>query len=251
MDEREYERMASVEASHWWYRSTRALLQQLTARHAFTANGTWLDAGCGTGATGAWLQSDHKVVALDFSTHGLRLYRSNHPRAVGAVAGDLVHLPIRATSVDGVLCVTVLYHASIADPASTVRQLAQTLRPGGCLILMEPGVRHLRRAHDRGTAGARRFARADLAQLVTGAGLECVRSTGAYTFLVPVAALDAVVHSRRSRSDLERSPGLLDRVFALMARAERRWLERRDLPWGLSVIAIGRRPNETATLVPN
>jgi len=29
----EYERMAEVEATHWWYRSSRALLQQLLADH--------------------------------------------------------------------------------------------------------------------------------------------------------------------------------------------------------------------------
>ncbi len=54
MELAEYRRMAEVEDVHWWYRSTRALLQQLFAGST-GSGGRFLDVGCGTGATGGWL----------------------------------------------------------------------------------------------------------------------------------------------------------------------------------------------------
>ena len=62
----EYRRMAQVEHSHWWYDSTRRLLQQLLAAEV-TTGGRFLDVGAGTGATGAWLAEHGSLVASDFN----------------------------------------------------------------------------------------------------------------------------------------------------------------------------------------
>ena len=108
---------------------------------------------------------------------------------------------------------------------------------------MEPGVRRLRRGHDRVTHTARRFSRSDLADLLRGAGLDVVRATGAYAFLVPPAAVLAV---RRARPDGQRR-GTQPvrprwRAPGAGASAERAMLRHVDLPTGLSVIAIAVRP---------
>ena len=64
MEAEEYERMAAVEATHWWYAATRALLQQLVGP-ALAPGGCFLDAGGGTGATGAWMGEQGTLVASD------------------------------------------------------------------------------------------------------------------------------------------------------------------------------------------
>jgi SAM-dependent methyltransferase len=230
-----------VEAAHWWYAATRALLQDLLGPHLGPASRV-LDAGCGTGATGGWLgDGGHDVVGVDAVAEALALHRGAH-RTRGLVLGDLARLPFADASFDAALCVTVLYHEALPDPAVAVRELGRVVRPGGVLCLLEPGVRALRRAHDRVTHAARRFARADLVALARDAGLDVERATGAYAFLVPPAAAKAVLERGRTGSDLDEASGGLGGVLPALARAERALLRRASLPAGLSVAVVARRP---------
>ena len=239
MELAEYRRMAQAEDRHWWYRSARALLDDLlTAR--LPANGTYLDIGAGTGATGAWLADHGTLVAADFEPVALELHRERHP-ASRTVAADAQRLPFADASFDLVMEVTMLCHRSIVDPAVVVAEMARVARPGGLVLLWEPGVRRLARAHDRETHSARRFARADLVALVERCGLELDRATGAFSFLVPPAALKTLVEGEASASDLDRHVDGLRGALGGLASAERRVLRRVDLPAGLSVIAVARR----------
>ncbi len=234
----EYRRMADVEEAHWWYEATRALLNQTLS--PFLAPGDRvLDAGGGTGATGAWLADHGPLVVADMEQEGLRLNRERHPDAA-FVAADLGRLPFVSGSFSAVVCVTVLYHRMIASPSDVVGELARVTRPGGVVCLMEPGVRRLRRAHDRVTHAARRFSLADLRALLTESGMRVERATGAFSFLVPAAAAKAAVERGRMASDLDESPSGLGGVFGRMATAERALLRRVSLPAGLSVLAVGR-----------
>lgn len=246
----EYRRMAEVETSHWWYGATRELLKTLLSNH-LPSGGRRLDAGCGTGATGAWLgyesisgsqansEGQAQLFGADMEPLALSLYREGHD-ATGLAVADLTRLPYRDDSFDALLCVTVLCHQSIEDPRSAVRELVRVVRPGGVVCLMEPGVRRLRRAHDRVTHSARRFSRAELADLLTSNGLEILRSTGAYAFLIPPASIKAVLERGRTSSDLDVAQDGLGGLLGHAAALERRWLEHHNLATGLSVIAIGR-----------
>ena len=129
-----------------------------------------------------------------------------------------------------------------ADPQAIVDEFARVTKPGGVVCLMEPGVRRLWRPHDVVTHTGRRFSRADLAELVVGAGLEPLRSTGAYTFLVPLAAAQAVLQRGKSQSDVGQHESGLGGTLGTLARVERAALRRVDLPFGLSVLALGRKP---------
>jgi ubiquinone/menaquinone biosynthesis C-methylase UbiE len=240
MEDDEYRRMAEVEESYWWYASTRALLRQLL-EPTLTADGRYLDAGAGTGATGAWLTDHGDVVASDFETQALRLYGDAHPDA-GLVAADVTKMPFDDDSFDAVLCVTVLCHQSIPDPAVAVAELTRVLRPGGTLCLLEPGVRRLRRAHDRVTHTGRRFSLGDLRRLAEDAGNEIQRATGAYSFLVPPAAVKAVIERGRTSSDLDVQPGGFGGALGAVARAERALIGRVSLPFGLSAVVVARKP---------
>ena len=70
-------------------------------------------------------------------------------------------------------------------------------------MLMEPGVRRLRRAHDRVTHSARRFSVGDLRAAAVAAGSKS-HGDGAYSFLVPPAAAKTLLERGRSTSDLDR-----------------------------------------------
>ncbi len=229
--------MAEVEDAHWWYRATRALLADHLGPR-LPSGGLFLDAGAGTGATGGWMSANGRVVASDVEPMALDLYGD---RATGRVAADLNHLPFADGSFDAALCVTVLYHSAIASPAAAVAELARVVRPGGVVCLMEPGVRRLFRAHDREVHGARRFSLQDLKTLAADAGLVPEVATGAYSFLVPLAAAKALLERGKQLSDLDNNQSGLGGLLGKVADAERKLLHRTRLPFGLSVLVVARK----------
>jgi ubiquinone/menaquinone biosynthesis C-methylase UbiE len=239
MERQEYRRMADAEDGHWWYAATRALLQQVLGPD-LAAGGRFLDAGCGTGSAGGWLDGVGRVVGIDYEPLALELYQERHP-AARLLVGDVTRLPFADGSFDALHCVTVLIHRTVTDVPAAVRELVRVLRPGGTLALLEPGVRRLRRAHDRETHSVRRFSRRELAGYVADAGCTVRRATGAYSFLVPPAAVKAVVERGRTSSDLARQEGGLGGVLPGLAAFERRWLARHDLPFGLSLVVVGHK----------
>lgn len=238
----EYRRMAAAGESHWWYRNTRALLRQLLEPHLHISSDTLhFDAGGGTGATGGWLNEFGPTVLGDYESMALDVARTDFP-GYRPVQLDLNDVPFRDASFSAVLCVTVLCHRLIPDPAAVVAELARVTRPGGIVCLLEPGGRRLRRGHDRVTHSARRFSVADMRALAESANLEVVRATGAYSFLLPPAAVLGLIERGKDTSDVGRNQTGLWGLFGGLARAERAVLRRFDIPFGLSAIVVARRP---------
>ena len=243
MDDDEYQRMVEAGEHHWWYRSTRSLLELLISPHLPLVDiaTRYLDAGGGSGATGSWLADRAVTVLDDFEPVALQAAVRDHAGYRG-VRADLNHVPHRTGAFDAVLCVTALYHRMNPDPQAVVNEFARVAKPGGLVCLMEPGGKRLWRGHDEVTQAARRFSLAEMRGLVHGAGLDLVRATGAYSFLVPPAAVMGVFERGKNKSDVGRNEGGLGGVLGQVARAERALLRRVSLPFGLSVIAIGRKP---------
>ena len=243
MDNDEYERMVAAGERHWWYRSTRKLLEMLVAPHLSPVEGgtIYLDAGGGSGATGSWLADRATTVLDDFEPVALKAAVHDHA-GYRAVRANINHIPHRDDTFDAVLCVTALCHRMNPDPQAIVNEFARVAKPGGLVCVMEPGGKRLWRGHDDVTHTARRFSRAELRSLVRGAGLDLVRATGAYSFLVPPAAVMGIVERGRNKSDVGRNESGLGGVLGRVAHAERALLRKVDLPFGLSVIAIGRKP---------
>ena len=201
-------------------------------------DGRYLDAGAGTGATGAWIGDRDELLAADFFPEALQNHRELHPSTAGFAAADVTALPFADDSFDGALCVTVLCHQTIADPVDAVRDLARVVRPGGLVCLVEPGVRALRRAHDRITHTGRRFSLGDLRAATTAAGLQVERATGLHSYLVPAAAAKAMLERGRQASDLDHADDGLGGALPAVAAVERRLLRRISLPFGLSVMVL-------------
>src|SRR6266508_160284 len=241
MEVEEYARIAAAEDDHWWYRNTRALMAEML--------GPWLgsglrilDAGCGPGGNGAWLASHGRVIGIDLAREALEFVRERRPTTAPVLA-SAERMPFADDVFDVAVAVTVLY--TVRDDVAALGELARVVRPRGAVLLFEPAFRLLRRAHDATVHGLRRYRRDDLAGLAGRAGFRVRRTTYAYSFLAPPAAALAVLERRKAGqgedtgSDVERRA--LDRVFAPLAEAERRWLARHTLPFGTSVVVVATR----------
>jgi SAM-dependent methyltransferase len=242
----EYGRIAAAEDDHWWYAGMRSLAAD-ALRPWLGTNQRILDAGCGPGGNGAWLSEHGTVVGVDLSADALEFVRARRPQV--PVRASISELPLRAASFDIAIEITVM--TCVPDGRAAVRELARVMRPGGVLLLVEPAFTSLRRAHDKTVHSLHRYRRRELAGMCEEAGLHVERSTYAYSFLTPPAALLALADRIRPReittagSDVERRT--LDRVFGPLAALERRVMRRRGVPFGTSVVVVATRPTATST----
>jgi len=236
--------MADVEDRHWWYDAVRRLLRRLLSGELSGSESTprILDAGCGTGATGGWLDERGHVVALDISAMALKLYAKGHPEAT-LLEGSVESIALPDASMDLVVCVTVLYHANVTNPSIAIAEFGRVLRPGGLLCLVEPGMKGMHRGHDEVTHGARRFGVKELRDLVSASGMEVEKATGAFSFLIPLAWVRSKLPRSNKSSDLSNNASGLLGLLGTLSRVETRLVARRSLPFGLSVLVLGRKPH--------
>lgn len=241
MEIEEYARIAAAEDDHWWYRNTRALMADLL-RPWLGRDQRILDAGCGPGGNGAWLRSHGRVFGVDVAQEALEFVRARRTET-SPVRASAERLPFEDGAFDVAVGITLLY--TVRDDVAALGELARVLRAGGALLLLEPAFESLRRAHDVTVHGLRRYRRDGLAALAARSGMRVRRATYAYSFLTPPAAVLAVLERRGTQapkdtgSDVDRRA--LDQVFAPLARAERRWLTRHDVPVGTSVVLVATR----------
>lgn len=241
MDAEEYRRLVEATDSHWWFGATSSLLAMLAADHiaGLGPDARCLDAGGGTGATGSWLARAHWTALAEIEPVALNAAVDRYPYR--GVFADINRLPFANDAFDVVLCVTALCHEMNQEPAATVREFARVLRPGGHLLVLEPHHQWLWRGHDRVTHTARRFNLPTLRSLTRAAGLDVVRATGAYTFLVPPAFALKVIERDRVRSDVGRNQSGLGGTAARLAAVERRVLRGHDIPFGLSAVVVASK----------
>ena len=242
MQSDEFTRIAQAEDDHWWYVHTRSLMAEMLAPW-LKPGARILDAGCGPGGNSAFLSPHGKVVGADISADALRLVQRRWP-GTAPVHASITDLPFAAESFDVVVTVTVL--AMLPDDRRAVAEVTRVLRPGGAAFFIEAAFPALRRGHDVVCSVVRRYRRPQFVAMIEDAGLRVQRSTYAHSYLVPPAAVLAAAARLRgnrpetARSDLQHGRSL-DKVFTKLTAVERRILARRNLPAGVSVVAVAAK----------
>lgn len=244
MDEREFALMFRVEETHWWYRGMASLTCALLNRF-YRPGGSLriLDAGCGTGAAmTTYLSRYGRVWGFDLAAEALRFCRRRGaPRLARA---SVARLPFADGSFDLATSFDVLYERAVPSDLGAVRELRRVLGAGGRLLLRLPAYDWLRRSHDTVVHTRRRYTRREVSALLRAGGFRVEKVTYANALLLPAAVLKAAAERlfppARPRSDLEADPGPLNGLLFGVLAAEAPWIARGGLPFGLSVIGLGR-----------
>lgn len=233
--------MARYSREHWWYRARAAWMTEAIVA-AGVPPGRVLDVGCGTGAALEHLGAlgFTATIGTDLSPVALA-----HARAsVGATLCEsrAEHLPFAAGSVACLVSMDVIEH--LDDDLVALREYVRVVRPGGLVLLTVPAYQWLFADHDVRAGHRRRYTAARLERAARAAGLAVERVTYFNSFLVPAAALLRRTPLRRlgSGTDEETSdaPPTVTRLLGLVTAAERRLGRRIRVPFGLSVLLVGR-----------
>lgn len=248
MNPEEYEVMYRVEDSLWWYVGmqaiTRAVLERFYPRDGQARSLRILDAGCGTGGVLKYLTDYGQAMGFDFAAEALALCRkrnlSNLARA------SINELPYADASFDVVTSFDVICERAVPDDVRALRECARVLRPGGRLILRLPAYGWLHGRHDEAVHIRHRYTTAEISRKLNQAGLRAEWQSYANMFLFPLAvakrALERLAPPRQSGSDLTIDFGVANHVFRIILSAEAPLVARIGLPFGLTVVAVGRKP---------
>ncbi|MEB3330190.1 MAG: class I SAM-dependent methyltransferase [Candidatus Sericytochromatia bacterium] len=200
--------------------------------------GRVLEIGSGTGTMSAFLEGAPRLALTDVEPASLRDLEARFGGQPGVTVDpwDLnedVPARLRDEAFDTVVCLNVLEH--IADDEAALRRMHGQLAPGGRLVLLVPAHPLLFNGFDRGVRHFRRYERRGLTALLTRTGFEPERAW----YFNMLGALGWFVNGNLLGKTLLPA-GQLRLIDALVPvlRAEQ-WLPR---PFGLSVIAIARRP---------
>jgi ubiquinone/menaquinone biosynthesis C-methylase UbiE len=104
-----------------------------------------LDLGAGPCWVSHWLRKlRYRTCSLDISLDMLRIGRERMGKDSWVCAADMAAIPLRDESVDAAVCYAALHH--VPNWQDVVREVYRVLRPGGVLVLQEPGKGHSREA---------------------------------------------------------------------------------------------------------
>lgn len=197
-----------------------------------------LEVGAGTGTITQFLRDRDRTLATDVDAQYLHLLnrRFETYSNVRATLYDLSEPPppdVAAQKYDTIICLNVLEH--IEDDRGALERMFELLEPGGKLVLLVPAHGVLYGEIDQAIGHYRRYERDALARLLDGVGFQ----SDELFFVNALSTLGWYVNGRLLKRNTV--PGMQARVADRLVPLFR--LERKlNLPFGLSVISIARRP---------
>ena len=235
-----YDRIRTLEVNHWWFTGRRRILTGLLEDLALPPHARIIEVGCGAGGNIEMLRAFGEVTAIepDEESRAYVSQRLDMPVRHGLLPDGL---GVGPGGFDAVCAFDVVEH--VDDDDAAVKGLAGLVDPGGYLVITVPAYGWMWSHHDVLHHHKRRYRKAEIETLVRGAGLEVVRSTYFNTLLFPAAAAVRLAKKalRINTEDDAMPPRSINALLSGVFGAERGWLKRRSLPFGLSIIIIGRR----------
>jgi SAM-dependent methyltransferase len=240
MDPRHLQELSALEDTYWWHVGKRRLVLSLLRQH-FPAARKIVEGGVGGCGNLAALQgAGFQVVGLDLLPEAVECGRQ---RGLSAVhCHDLSQpWPADTREADVVLMLDVLEH--VADPALVLRHAAEILRADGGVIVTVPAYPWLYGPWDEQLGHYRRYTAEQLRDDARAASLNVRWLSHWNVFSLP-AALALRMWQRWRSDEAQQTPEVplfspaVNRFLLSLAGMERRWLTRRRLPAGLSLVGV-------------
>lgn len=171
----EYEIMAKVEKSHWWYRTLHHLVLDTLERHFNSKEIRVVDAGCGTGGLLQKLTTAgyRNSTGFDVSEHAIAWCER---RGLPVTIRRLTDLDSFNTSekYDAIISNDTLYYLSLPEQTRFFDSAFNRLGIGGIFIMNLPALNSFRGTHDIAVGIRHRFSHIEIGRAALTSGFEIV-----------------------------------------------------------------------------
>ncbi|MEZ4791364.1 MAG: class I SAM-dependent methyltransferase [Flavobacteriales bacterium] len=237
----EYERMAALEDSMWWYHGLHHNVVNALRRYQPETRDI-LDAGCGTGGTLGAIRREFpgaRLNGLDIAQQACDFTRSKTGASV--TLGSVDALPYPEASFDALVSSDVLGYAIDLDAA--IAGFLRVLRPGGLCVINLAAYQWMLSYHDRAVGQVRRFHRREVLALLRRHGFQPIFASYWNTLLFPVMVLRRKILPAPAVSDVTPFHPLVNNLFKGCVRLESMMVARgMRLSFGGSLFIVARRP---------
>lgn len=238
MEPAEIDKMHRLEETHWWFLGKRSIIRSVVGERD-AAGGEFLDVGCGTGMFLRELGRHGIAYGVDASEQALSYCRLKGAERV--VLADAGSLPFEDGKFSIVFLLDVIEH--LDDDLGALSEAFRVCRAGGAVVVSVPAFGFLWGSHDVAHHHKRRYTRSGLRALSLRAGFRPERLTYTnFCIFLPVLIRRTVFGRSRNGSDLSEPSGAVNAVMKLIYRVEAGWLRRADFPFGVSLLAVLRKP---------
>ena len=240
--------MRDIEDRHWWFQGRRRIVAKLLELMPLVDDSRILDLGCGTGGNLQMLAGFGEVTGVEMDEQALALAkeRGDAPVMAGSLPDDV---PFEPASFHCVTMLDVLEH--VEQDQAGLAAVYRLILPGGHLLLTVPAFRFLWGPHDEEHHHYRRYRAEELRSRLLGAGFEVTHLSYFNTWLFPLIALVRLLHkwipAGKAGMETGLPPAWLNRLLLGLFSSERLIVTRGRLPFGVSLLAVARKPSASKT----
>lgn len=243
MDAQVFARMAELDAEHWWFVARRQILETLIRREIRPPrDARILEIGCGTGHNLGMLGQFGCVEATELNAAARKIATRRLGRPVQSAALPDLSMFDEGTF-DLVALLDVLEH--VADDDAALTAIRTRMKPGARLLVTVPANPWMWTAHDAAHHHHRRYRKAELKAVALRAGFAIDLLSPFNSLLFPpIAAIRLLgkVTGRENADDALPSKGV-NSVLRTIFGLERGLIGRVPMPFGVSLVAVLRRPD--------
>lgn len=229
----------SEEKKHWWHIAKRALVKQFITGE----NLNILVAGIGGGMICDELRMvGHRVIGMDISEASCEY--ANKKIGIPIIVGDLEKpLPFTKDFFDLIIIADVLEH--LDNDKQLLSEAFLCLKPNGKTIITVPAYPHMWSAWDNRLHHKRRYSLTVIKRVLAEAGMNVKKASYYHMLLYPFVYIYRIIlrlpkGECSGKSDFSVLPNrVFSGLLAFYYSLERFLLRIIDLPFGLSIIAVG------------
>ena len=233
-----------AEATHFWFRGFRGFVRPVLAGLAADRRDLlMLDCGCGTGHNLRLLAAHGRPIGFDLASGGLERARTT---GCPLAKADIVRIPFGSDRFDLVTSFDVAQ--CVGKDTEAVREMARVTKPGGAVVLTVAAFDSLRGDHAEAWGEVRRYTRSSASRLLEQAGLRVERAEYLFAATFPIMLLVRTAQrvlrpfrSLRDDTDIAVPSAWLNGPLSTLLRVEHAVSRRVPLPFGSSVLVVGRK----------
>lgn len=241
MPESHFRSLGDLEYTYWWHQH-RLRVSLSLLRHERLKHPAILDMGCGTGGFLHQIKESlqaSRAVGIDASPTAVDKTRA---KGLDVIQSDLAAIPVKLNKkYDLVTAMDVLEH--LECETVLIEAASHALKQGGLFLASVPAHPWLYSSWDHHLGHYRRYTEKTLIERFDLTQWNAVRVTHAFSFAYIPALIRRMTGKTYSSNDcvFPPVPRVVNRVLMWLSRCESKWIERANMPFGLSLFVLLRK----------